>query len=141
MDFGLRLTWVLLSVLGIASIIGLLALILAVVLDSMHRQLGRKPGSADVPGWAKLVVVLMALGQSLFVLKYPEFSPVFLAALLIVGLIYRRVPRGADFWGRPTHVRWEIRFDLTQLLGIVIVLGALMGWIFFLKQYLWSPGG
>lgn len=137
MEQGFRLPWVLLSILGIASILGLLALILAVVLDSMHRQLGRTPSSGDIPGWAKGVVLLMALGPSLVVLAYPEFSPVFLGALLIACLIYKRVPRGADFWGRPTHVRWEVRFNLSQLLGIVLVLGALMGWFFYLKQHVW----
>lgn len=137
MEQGFRLPWVLLSILGIASILGLLALILAVVLDSMHRQLGRAPQGGDVPGWAKGVVLLMAMGPSLIVLAYPEFSPVFLAALLVACLIYKRVPRGADFWGRPTHVRWEVRFDLAQLLGIVLVLGALMGWFFYLTEHVW----
>lgn len=141
MEHGFRLPWVLLSILGIASIIGLLALILAVVLDSMQRQLGRAPLGSDVPAWVKRVVLLMALGPSLVALVYPEFSPVFLAALLIACLIYKRVPRGSDFWGRPTHVRWEVRFSLAQLLGIVLVVGALMGWFFYLTQHVWGRRG
>lgn len=141
MPTGTRLPQVLLSILGIASILGLLAMILAVVLDTLHRQLGRPPQNKDVPVWAKRAIVVMALVPSLAVLAYPEFSPVFFAALLILCLLYKRVPRGGDFWGRPTHVRWEVRFTLAQLLGIVLVIGALMGWFFYLTQHVWGRRG
>ncbi len=122
-----------LIILGLASVLGLVVFGCLVMHDREHARTGKPPRiismgmvHVTVIGW---FFILLQVGV-------PFLAHVYLGLFLIAEMLFKRVPAGSNAFGLPTHHRWVVRFGLAQLVAMVFILGAVMGWLFYLARNL-----
>ena len=118
-----------LIILGLASVLGLSVFGWLVVYDREHARSGKPPRTITLGIWS---VTVLGWFFCLFQLVVPFLAPAFFGLFSIAALLFKRVPAGSNTFGLPTHHRWVVRFGLAQLVAMVLILGAVMGWFFYL---------
>ena len=119
----------LLIAIGWVSLACLWILCYEVFKETYVNKCKRLPGEKTSAAVASVSLGFLLTGIGMFPCPWLSFYA--LAALLVMASLLTRRAAGSDFWGRPTHYQWEVRFGLVDLLVTVVVLGSLMGWHFF----------